>query len=114
MVRITEMRGQLGLQHLFKCVGKQAGEDALLAKEIVDTFGAGQFLLNSLNRRHYGCGRLLSVSHGVTPFLIVRRGSIPQPSSVGGTPFTQSILHSRRQRSGTPSGWAAIKYDHIV
>src|SRR5512138_1370124 len=115
MARVAEMRRQLGLQHLLKRVGKQAGKDALLAEEIVDTFGAGQFLLNTFNRRQYGCGRLLSVSHGVTPFLIVRRGSIPQTSFIGGTPFTQSILHSHRFVTFVLALWlSAVLLSNVV
>jgi len=74
------MRGQFRLQHLFKCVGKQAGEDAVFAKEIVDAAGTGQLLLDALNRGHDRRGSLLVVNHGVTPFLFVRRGSIAQTS----------------------------------
>src|SRR5215213_6258533 len=78
MARVAEMRRQFGLQHLFERVGKQAREDTLLAEEIVDTFRPSQLLLNALNRGQYGWCRLLTVNHGVTSFLFVRRGSIPQ------------------------------------
>jgi hypothetical protein len=57
------MRGQFSLQHLFERVGKQAREDALLTKEVVNAFRPSQLLLNALNRRQDGCWRLLSVNH---------------------------------------------------
>jgi hypothetical protein len=34
MARVAEMRRQLGFQHLFKRVGKQAGEATLLARSL--------------------------------------------------------------------------------
>jgi hypothetical protein len=43
------MGGQLGFQHLFERICKQAREDAVLAKEIVQALCAGQFLLHTLN-----------------------------------------------------------------
>ncbi len=46
------MRSQFSLKHLLNGVSKQACKDALFAKEVVETFGAAQLLLNVLNRRH--------------------------------------------------------------
>src|SRR3954466_4751300 len=80
MAWVAQMRRQLGFQHLFKGVGKQAREDALLAKEIVDTCHARQLLLNAFNRRQDRWSGFSTVNHGVTPFLFVRCGSIPQTS----------------------------------
>src|SRR4051794_31148412 len=50
MARGAQMRRQFSFQHLFKRVGKQAGEDTFLAKEVIDAFGTRQLLLNALNR----------------------------------------------------------------
>src|SRR5215213_1303590 len=34
MLRVAEMRGQLGLQHLLQRISKQAGENAILARSL--------------------------------------------------------------------------------
>ena len=50
------MCGQLSLQHLLDGGGKQAGEDPVFAKEIVQGGCAGQLLLNPFQRRECGQG----------------------------------------------------------
>ena len=49
---IAELGGEFRLQHVFKGAGKQPGEEALLAKEVVDALCRRQFLLNALHRRN--------------------------------------------------------------
>jgi len=65
--------GQLGLEHMLKRRGEQPGKDAVFAEEVVDAFGAGQLLLDALQRGHqYDFLRWLRcVRHSVTSFLTV-------------------------------------------
>jgi hypothetical protein len=86
------MGGQLGLQHLLQGGGKDPGEDALLAKEVINVGGAGKLLLDAGQGRHgrrIGCvgvrwgggrdpapsDRSSCVSHGVILFLASKGGS---------------------------------------